>query len=318
MRAGPISLADMGSFHIGGREIEFRGLPLQVHQYSAGGVPAEVDPNGHYPIEQMYVQYFIAGQPRGQVPLMLWHGGGMTGVNYEKTPDGRDGWLNGFLRLGWSVYNSDAVERGRSGWPALPQSPWPTEPIAMAIEHAAVRFRLDGGTAPGARQPDTQFPLDHLGQFGKQLSPRWTSTDVPTLRAYVQLLERAGPCIVVAHSQGGGFAIQAARAAPDKVRALVLVEPANAEVDAGAAAMHGIPILMIYGDGIERDPRWPAIRRKGVDFAQAVADAGGSAEVLDLPAVGHFGNTHMLMMDRNNMEVAALINGWLAAKGLYS
>jgi pimeloyl-ACP methyl ester carboxylesterase len=122
----------------------------------------------------------------------------------------------------------------------------------------------------------------------------------------------------VAHSQGGGFAIQAARAAPHKVRALVLVEPANAEVDARAADMHGIPVLMIYGDGIERDPRWPAIRGKGVAFAQAVTDAGGTAEVLDLPAAGLYGNTHMLMMDRNNMEVAALINGWLASKALYS
>jgi hypothetical protein len=36
---------------------------------------------------------------------LLWHGGGLTGVTYETTPDGRDGWLNMFVRSGWDVYN---------------------------------------------------------------------------------------------------------------------------------------------------------------------------------------------------------------------
>ena len=54
------------------------------------------------------------------IPLLLWHGGGLSGVTYETTPDGREGWLNYFLRKGWSVYNSDAVERGRAGWAQYP------------------------------------------------------------------------------------------------------------------------------------------------------------------------------------------------------
>jgi hypothetical protein len=33
----------------------------------------------------------------------MWHGGGLTGVTYETTPDGRDGWLNMFIRKGWDV-----------------------------------------------------------------------------------------------------------------------------------------------------------------------------------------------------------------------
>jgi pimeloyl-ACP methyl ester carboxylesterase len=269
----------------------------------------------------MYVQYFIPSQPRGHVPLLLWHGGGMTGVNYEKTPDGRDGWLNAFLRLGWAVYNSDAVERGRSGWPALPESPWSTEPVLMPLEHAVSRFRLaqqGGSAADGDADGVSQFPLGDLAQFGKQLSPRWTSTDAPTLDAYRQLLKRVGPAVIVAHSQGGTFAIQAARELPELVRAVVLVEPANPEVDAATADMHGIPLLMIYGDGIEHDARWPRIRQKGSVFADAVTQAGGSVDVLDLPDVGIYGNTHMLMMDFNNLDIAALINTWLTKRGLYS
>ena len=112
----PIALRDMGSFHVGGRVVEITGKPVKEVVLGAGGVPAKIDPNGLYQVEQMYVQYFLPQNRKGKVPLLMWHGGGLTGVTYETTPDGRDGWLNMFLRKGWDVYNSDAVERGRSGF----------------------------------------------------------------------------------------------------------------------------------------------------------------------------------------------------------
>ena len=111
----PIALRDMGSFHVGGRVVEISGKPVKELVFGAGGVPAKIDPNGLYQVEQMYVQYFLPQNRRGKYPLLMWHGGGLTGVTYESTPDGREGWLNIFIRKGWDVYNSDAVERGRSG-----------------------------------------------------------------------------------------------------------------------------------------------------------------------------------------------------------
>ena len=38
-----------------------------------------VDPNGEFEVEQMYVQYVKLAQPKGKVPLLLWHGGGLSG-----------------------------------------------------------------------------------------------------------------------------------------------------------------------------------------------------------------------------------------------
>ena len=55
----PIALRDMGSFHIGGRIIEITGQPVKEVVFTPGGVPAKVDPNGKYQVEQMYVQYFL-------------------------------------------------------------------------------------------------------------------------------------------------------------------------------------------------------------------------------------------------------------------
>jgi len=109
--SAPIALRDMGSFHVGGRDVEISGKPVREVVFTPGGVPAKVDLNGTYSVEAMYVQYFLPANRRGAVPLLMWHGGGLTGVTYETTPDGREGWLNYFIKQGWDTYNSDAVER---------------------------------------------------------------------------------------------------------------------------------------------------------------------------------------------------------------
>ena len=54
------------------------------------------------------------------MPLLLWHGGVLISATYETKPDGGEGWLTWFLKKGWDVYNSDAVERGRAGWAIYP------------------------------------------------------------------------------------------------------------------------------------------------------------------------------------------------------
>src|SRR5262249_2495368 len=51
----PILLRDMGSFHVGGRVIEITGRPIKEIVFTPGGVPAKMDPNGKYQVEQMYV-----------------------------------------------------------------------------------------------------------------------------------------------------------------------------------------------------------------------------------------------------------------------
>src|SRR5437762_13567980 len=71
--AEPISLRDMGSFHVGGRLVEVSGKPVKEVVFTAGGVPAKIDPNGTYQVEQMYVQYFLPVNERGAYPLLMWH-----------------------------------------------------------------------------------------------------------------------------------------------------------------------------------------------------------------------------------------------------
>src|SRR5262245_64701836 len=102
---------EVGSFHVGGRTETLSGLPTKDVVFSAGAPPIKVDPNGEFEVEQMYVQYVKLAQPKGRVPLLLWHGGGLSGVTWETKPDGRPGWQQFFLNAGYDTYVSDAVER---------------------------------------------------------------------------------------------------------------------------------------------------------------------------------------------------------------
>jgi pimeloyl-ACP methyl ester carboxylesterase len=314
-----LPLASWGSFHVGGRPAAITGKQVRELTLSPGGVPARIDPNGTYLPGAMYAQYMIPSLCRGQFPLLLWHGGGMTGACYETTPDGREGWQHFFLRRGWATYVSDAVERGRSGFAMFPDI-FAGEPLFLSIENPWQRFRIgEGPYAQGMPLPGNQFPADHESwlNFIRQLVPRFTTTDDWVLAGYLALLARIGPAIVLAHSQGGFFAWRAAQERPDLVKALVLVEPAAIGDPDQADSLKTVPTLVLYGDFISDDTRWPAIRGKGVAFAEKIRDAGGTITVIDLPEHGIRGNSHMIMMDRNSDEVAALIQGWLAEQGFW-
>jgi len=316
--AEPIALRDMGSFHIGGKHIEITGQPVKEIVFTPGGVPAKVDPNGTYQVEQMYAQYFLVQNRKGKLPLLLWHGGGLSGVTYETKPDGGEGWLNHFLRAGWDIYISDAVERGRSGW----TSTFKGDPVFLPLGDPWERFRIgpigswNAEAAKRATYPGTQFPIEAYEQFMKQGVPRWLTTDEPIVSAYIALVDKVCPCVVLVHSQSGSFGFKVAEARPDKVKALIAVEPTLGGDRNKTGILKNTPVLVVYGDNAKNHPRWQKIRQGGVDYAAALKAGGGTIDVVDLPDVGIKGNSHMMMMDKNSDQIADLIQKWLVGKGL--
>jgi hypothetical protein len=314
-------LKDFGSFYVGGRQAAISGKPVKEIQFTPGGAPARVDPNGDYQIGQMYVQYFVPLDAKGAVPLLLWHGGGLTGVTYETTPDGRPGWLQNFVADGWTVYNSDSMERGRSGFP--PPDLIKGEPVFLTTANPFERFRIGQGPGswnddPAKRRlnPGSQFPIEAYANLTKEIVPRWLTTDEDIIAAYREEVARVCPCVILVHSQGGQFGFKVAQEMPDKVKALVAVEPAAIGYADKAAALKNVPVLMVFGDYIEGDPRWVTMRQRALDFGAAIKGTGGSVEVYDLPKVDIHGNSHVMMMDRNSRQIADLIDAWLAKQGL--
>src|SRR5262245_46614755 len=62
--AESMSVAEIGSFHIGGRSASLSGLPTRDVVFTAGSPPVKFDPNGDFEVEQMYVQYVKLARPR--------------------------------------------------------------------------------------------------------------------------------------------------------------------------------------------------------------------------------------------------------------
>ncbi len=311
---------EVGSFHVGGRTVTLNGMPTREVVVSPGAPPIKVDPNGELAVEQMYVQYVKLSQPKAKVPLLLWHGGGLTGVTWETKPDGKSGWQQFFLAAGYDVYVSDAVERGRASWAPYPEI-FKSEPMFRTKKEAWEVFRIGPSYEVGGARvafEGQQFPIEAFDQFAKQGVPRWVTNDAATQAAYDALVQKVCPCIVLVHSQGGSFGFNAALAAPDKVKALIAIEPSGApdpsKVDIGK--LKGVPHLIVWGDFRDKVAIWQRLPIAPTKYGEAIVAAGGKADVLDLPAMGIKGNTHMLMMDRNSDEVAKLVHDWIVKQGL--
>ncbi len=320
---GGIHVKEVGSLHVGGRAITLSGLPERDVVFSAGAPPLRVNPNGDFQVEQMYAQYVRLVDPKAKYPLLMMHGGGLSGVTYETKPDGKPGWQQFFLRAGHDVYVSDAVERGRASWARFPEV-FKGEPMFRTKKEAWELFRIGPNgsyeTEPGKRvsHAGQQFPADAFDQFMRQGVPRWTTTDAATQAAYNAFVVAHCPCVIITHSQGGSFAFNMALAHPEKIKALVAVEPSGAPdpQSVNVASLKDIPHLFVWGDNMDKHPVWAKLQAAPMRYRDALAKAGSAADVMELPARGVRGNTHMLMMDRNSDQIAGMIQEWLTQRGL--
>ena len=51
-------------------------------------------------------------------------------------------------------------------------------------------------------------------------------------------------------------------------------------------------------------------------FVETVNRHGGNATLVELPKIGIYGNTHFLMQDLNNEQLADLLDLWLKSNNL--
>lgn len=317
--APPLELRGMGSFHHGGRIVEVAGKPTREVAIP-GGAAQKTDPNGAFIVEQVYTQYFLPKTRRGKLPLLMWHGGGLTGATYETTPDGREGWLNLFVRKGWDVYVSDAVERGRSGF--APPEVFAGEPVFATHGFAWEAYRVgpkgSWNADPAKRRAfeGTQFPVAAYDSLVRQIVPRWTTTDPAIDAAYIQLVDRVCPCALLVHSQSGAIGYRVAQARPDKIRAFIDVEGTLRGDDASVVRVKSVPILSLHGDFLEGSEQFSTQLKYNLEKAERAKAAGGSIEVVKLADIGMKGNSHFMMMEKNNAAIADYIETWLKSKGL--
>lgn len=317
-----IRIKRRGSFHVGGERTTLKNAPVEDFDY-AGKFTFHSDPNGTHWVKQMYVQYTELDGPKAPYPILMWHGGGLTGVTWETTPDGREGWDTLFLRHGFDVYVSDAVERGRASWAKFPEVN-PIPPIFHTYEARWLNLKL--GEEYPIPYPRQRFPVDCYDQLMMQGVPRWLTSDEWTLDAYdayISRLKKTLPgVIIMAHSQGSLYAQKIAQRYPEFIKALILIEDVCLpESNEDLTVFGEIPQLYVYGDYMGDEYKivhsWVNTFRKNKDrWVGELERLGADYTWMSLPDMGIKGNSHMLMMDNNSADIAAMIVDWLARKGL--
>lgn len=182
---------------------------------------------------QMFVEALSPEQVLYPYPLVLIHGGGQTPANWLTTPDGRPGWAEWFSRRGWRVHLVDAPGRGRSARQPdagsrlqIPPLAWVertfTAPEAFdSWPQAKLHTQWPGGPNKG-RAGDPVFDQFYASQVA---TPPRQENETLMLAAGVALLERIGPSILIAHSQGSVCAWSIADARPELVQGIVALEP---------------------------------------------------------------------------------------------
>ena len=315
---------------------------------------------------QMYVEMLTPARAAHPYPLVLIHGLGQTAMNWLSTPDGSQGWAEWFAEHGWDVCIVDQPARGRSAW--QPELDGTLKTISAALTEKLFTAPEVYVAWPQARR-HTQWPGE--GRVGDPVFDQFYASQVPSLgnaeserlmqAAGTALLDRIGPAILVAHSQGALFGWLIADSRPRLVKGIVALEPAGPPYkdtlfQTGSDRPWGLTSLpLTYDppvtaeaplefeqqtepDGPDLAPCWTqkgSPRRlknlAGIPVLVATTEAsyhatydhcsvryleqaGVSVDFVRLADRDMHGNGHMMMLEKNNLEIAAFIDGWLTAQ----
>lgn len=329
---GPVTIEAQGSFMAGGATATAPGT------YD-GGNPADFSGQTlHGDHAYVFYQKPVRAHAYGMVFL---HGYGQSSKTWETTPDGRDGFQNIFLERGYATYLVDQPRRGKAGRSTTPAavSARPDDQLWFNT------FRI--GQWPQYYE-NAQFPRDKasLEQFFRQMTPDTGAFDETLVAdALAAVFERSGDGVLVTHSAGGGPGWKTAMQS-DKIRGVIALEPGTFPFPAGevpepeptsspfpavgtAVAMEEflkltkLPIAVYFGDNIPSAPtenwgqdNWRVRLQLARNWARVMRKYGGDVSVVCLPDLGLRGNTHFLMADRNNVQVADVMERWMQEKGL--
>ena len=315
----PLVLKAQGSFFVGGDKVEQTSSEL-----------GDLGPAGHIAVNQMYVRYMVPQAGDRNVPLVMVHGATLTGKTWETTPDGRMGWDEYFVRKGYPVYVPDQIGRGRSGFNQATYNNVRAGSTAPASQPAWLRFSDESvwpnfrfGAKAGSPFPDSQFPVAAIDELAKQSVPdlnRGLGTPNPTIGALSKLATQLRGAVLMGHSQSGVFPLESALLDPGVTKGLILVEPGSCPStykEEQIEKLATVPLLVVFGDhrdnptGLGTLPTWQARYEACQALIGRLNEAGGQAQMLDPSERGIRGNSHMIMQDRNNLQIADLILKWL-------
>lgn len=339
----PLQIAEQGSFTVGGSYVTHEGTFSQENFIAPNGQRAYGD--------FAYVKYQKPVAAK-KLPLIFQHGGAQSSRTWETTVDGREGFDTLFVRKGFGVYLLDQPRSGKANLSTKaldPDTPWASNPM-YGDKTFYILSRV--GHFEGEKAvPNAQFPEGEAAYQNFQQA--WTIGSGPLdndLNADVlaELVnQQKDGAVLVTHSMGGTIGWRAAMRSPN-VKAIVAYEPGGtpfvfpetempkitkAKFEHLSATAMGvpmedfkkltqIPIVLYYGDYIKLgsdnvgEDKWGTEFAMAKQFVDAINRHGGDATLVHLPEIGIKGNSHFLMGEKNNEQLADLMESWLKEKGL--
>ncbi len=288
----------------------------------------------------MFVAWEAPEEVTRRFPIVLVHGGGLQGIEWLDTPDGRPGWAQRLVEAGYATLIVDRPGHGRS--------PLHTEIIGPL----GPPFSYEGGRQiycpPEPAGKHTQWPFSpddaeamdqFIAGYGPLPADLAASQEMDADRL-ARLLDRIGPAILLTHSASGPSGWLAADRRPGLVRAVVSVEPMGppfADIPNIGPLSWGLTAAPLTFDPPRGSPeavrvadpaalRLPSLARLPVavvtgdtsSFAPASAPivaalkaGGAAAELLHLPDHGVTGNGHGLIYEKNSDAALAPVLAWL-------
>lgn len=330
----PLNIQEQGSFAVGGTVIP----PKEPYNPMK---PQEAGQTLHGDHAAVFYQIPVDARKH---PLVFLHGAGQSARTWETTPDGREGFQNIFLRKGFGVYLVDQPRRGAAGRSTVSASieALPDEQLFFG------QFRI--GLWPDFFE-GTQFSREPaaLNQFFRQMTPNTGPYDAELISdAMAALFDKIGSGVLVTHSQGCGPGWLTGIKSRN-IRGIVAYEPGSGfvfpegEVPGSIPnfglfgplqpvtipleqfkSLTDIPIVIYYGDYIPDQPTsqphqdyWRAAVQMAKIWADTVNRHGGDVMLVQLPRIGITGNSHFPFSDKNNVEVANILEKWLQEKNLH-
>ncbi|QNI00329.1 alpha/beta hydrolase [Shewanella algae] len=329
--AEPLVIQEQGSFAAGGKIVSTPGTYNNNNPTSEGQT---------FHGDHLYAFYQVPQNPK-PLPIVMLHGAYQSARSWETTSDGREGFQTIFLRRGFPVYLVDQPRRGRAGNSTVAATVEPTHFDQLFFD----QFRI--GKWPNYfdnvqfdRKPET------LNQFFRSVTPNTGPYDADVISdAMAMLFDKTGPGILFSHSQAGGPGWLTAIKSKN-VKGIVALEPGSGfifpegEIPEAMPSAAGtlspepvpmedfekltrIPIIIYYGDNFPTEPttergqdNWRVRLAMARLWVDTINRHGGDAQLVHLPEIGIRGNTHFLMSDLNNVQIANLISAFLAENGL--
>jgi pimeloyl-ACP methyl ester carboxylesterase len=284
--------------------------------------------------------YFDVLEPDGgptKPPVVMVHGGAHTGTCYLTKPDGRPGWAAFFAARGHRVYVPDWPGTGRSGY---------ADGATLTGEHVV---RTLGDMIRAIGEPVVLVTHSMSGCYGWKLVESFgdhiravvgvAPSGPGNVQPVAEVMERGDDFILVKRAEGG-------RRIPLNAPSVPTMDFVRAKFLGPGATRFPMAALDHYARGLGYTPSRLMVERQNVDGAQmrvtdtapfrgkkvlvitgacdpdhtreidgAVAgflrNAGADVEFRFIADEGIDGNGHMIMLEENSDEIAAVIAGWV-------